>query len=237
MPSIWRRISAILVARGTPPVWSPTRTTSSTPAVALDDLVRHAGQGALDVGRGQDLGVGHEHAPEGSRMTALAFGHCSSCRVSLTGLTSRSGVNLSARRGRSPGRLGPGGIPGGLGPCRPGPSQSGRRRREVGGDRRQDAVDEARPTRRSSTPWPARPPRRSRRPTGGPSGSSSSATARRSTMRSITAMRSSGQPDRGGGDAAVGLLPGGDRLLDEGAHVGVGRHREGVDDLRAGPRP
>ena len=35
--------------------------------VALDHLVRHPRQGALDVGRGQDLGVGHEHAPEGSR--------------------------------------------------------------------------------------------------------------------------------------------------------------------------
>ena len=35
--------------------------------VALDDLVRHAGQGAQDVGGSQDLGVGHEHAPEGSR--------------------------------------------------------------------------------------------------------------------------------------------------------------------------
>ena len=61
------------------------------PAVALDDFVRHPGQGALDVGGAQDLGVGHEHAPEGPRMTALVFGHCSSCRVSLTGLTSRSG--------------------------------------------------------------------------------------------------------------------------------------------------
>ena len=37
------------------------------PAVALDDLVRHPGQGALDVGGAQDLGVGHEHAPEGPR--------------------------------------------------------------------------------------------------------------------------------------------------------------------------
>ena len=64
--------------------------------VALDDLVRHAGQGAQDVGRTEDLGVGHEHAPEGSRMTAFAFGHCSSCRVSLTGLTSRSEPNPSA---------------------------------------------------------------------------------------------------------------------------------------------
>ena len=73
-------------------------------AVALDDLVRHARQGALDVGGGQDLGVGHEHAPEGSRMTALAFGHCSSCRVSLTGLTSRSGAQPSARPdGAAPG--------------------------------------------------------------------------------------------------------------------------------------
>ena len=48
-------------------------------AVALDDLVRHPGQGALHVGRGENLGVGHEHAPEGPRVTALAFGHCSSC--------------------------------------------------------------------------------------------------------------------------------------------------------------
>ena len=59
-------------------------------AVALDDLVRHPRQGPLDVGGSEDLGVGHEHAPEGSRMTALAFGHCSSCRVGLTGPTSRS---------------------------------------------------------------------------------------------------------------------------------------------------
>ena len=64
--------------------------------VALDHLVRHARQGAQHVGGGQDLGVGHEHAPEGSRMTAFAFGHCSSCRVSLTGLTSRSDDNSSA---------------------------------------------------------------------------------------------------------------------------------------------
>ena len=47
--------------------------------VALDDLVGHPGQRTLHVGGSEDLGVGHEHAPVGSRVTALAFGHCSSC--------------------------------------------------------------------------------------------------------------------------------------------------------------
>ena len=46
--------------------------------VALDHLVRHARQGTVDVSGGEDLGVGHEHGPEGSRMTAFAFCHCSS---------------------------------------------------------------------------------------------------------------------------------------------------------------
>ena len=48
-------------------------------AVAFDDLVGHPRQGALHIRGGEQLGVGHEHAPEGSRMTAFAFGHCSSC--------------------------------------------------------------------------------------------------------------------------------------------------------------
>jgi len=35
--------------------------------------------GALHISGGKQLGVGDEHAPEGSRVTAFAFGHCSSC--------------------------------------------------------------------------------------------------------------------------------------------------------------
>ena len=70
------------------------RTTSSTPPLRSMTSCAMRVEGALDVGGGEDLGVGHEHAPEGSRMTALAFGHCSSCRVSLTGLTSRSDARL-----------------------------------------------------------------------------------------------------------------------------------------------
>ena len=91
VPSIWRSISAILVAMGHPAGLEPDQDHVVDPAVALDDLVRHPGEGALDVGGAQDLGMGNEHAPEGPRVTAFAFGHCSSCRVSLTGLTSRSG--------------------------------------------------------------------------------------------------------------------------------------------------
>ena len=48
-------------------------------AVAFDDLVGHPRQGALHVSGGHHLGVGNEHAPEGSRVTAFTFGHCSSC--------------------------------------------------------------------------------------------------------------------------------------------------------------
>ena len=48
-------------------------------AVALGHLVGHAGEGALDVRGGEDLGVGDEHAAQGPGMAALAFGHCSSC--------------------------------------------------------------------------------------------------------------------------------------------------------------
>ena len=94
--SIWRSASAILVGEGDAARLEPDQHDVFDPAVALDHLVRHAGQGALDVGGAHDLGVGNEHAPEGPRMTALAFGHCSSCRVSLTGPTSRSGRKLIA---------------------------------------------------------------------------------------------------------------------------------------------
>ena len=48
-------------------------------AVALGHLVGHAGEGALDVGGGEDLGVGDETTAERTGVTALAFGHCSSC--------------------------------------------------------------------------------------------------------------------------------------------------------------
>ena len=36
----------------------------------------------------------------------------------------------------------------------------------------------------------------------------------------------------GGADPAIGLVPGGDRLRDEGAHEGVGRDGQRVDDLQ-----
>ena len=48
-------------------------------AVALGDLVGHAGRRPVDVGGREDLGVGNENATQRSGMAALAFGHRSSC--------------------------------------------------------------------------------------------------------------------------------------------------------------
>ena len=58
--------------------------------VALDDLVRHARQGRRTSAELRTWEWATNTPPRGRVLTAFAFGHCSSCRVSLTGLTSRS---------------------------------------------------------------------------------------------------------------------------------------------------
>ena len=63
----------------TPPVCRPISTTLVEAAVALGDLVGHPGDRTPDVVGRHHLRPGHEHGTPRTGVTALAFGHGSSC--------------------------------------------------------------------------------------------------------------------------------------------------------------
>ena len=152
--------------------------------------------------------MGHEHAPEGSRVTALAFGHSSSCRVGLTGLTSRS-VRLTSA------------VPGG-------PDARRRRSRALGRmvermpltKAPDSSVEYVLANSTASSMTTASVGRRGRQQLGHGQAQDEAVDHGHALERPA---------DRGGGDAAIGLGPAGRRVVQERAHVGIGRHGEAVD--------
>ena len=80
-------------ASGTPPVCSPMTTTSSQPAVALDDLVRDPHEGPAHLVGVHHLRTGNKNAPSRARQPSLSIGHSgssSSVRASLDPLHVRA---------------------------------------------------------------------------------------------------------------------------------------------------
>ena len=82
---------------GDSPGLEPDDDDSVETLVALEDLVRHALGGPLDVGGRHHLLAGNESAPIRGRETTFSFSHwLPRCRASLTGPASRSPRNISA---------------------------------------------------------------------------------------------------------------------------------------------